>query len=460
MFAIRRTTRQALLTGAFVLWPAVAFSQSPEPKPVSPRPPAQNEKGSDQSEAAKGEPGSRGNKVSDRLRAAEELLNESHTEEALAEFQRAVEIAAGRPSELRAARFAYAQALSKLGRETEVAAQYQAAIRESGGRDPIAYFNLGNAYARAGQNQSAADAYRRAVEQRYGNYARAHNNLGLVLVRLGRYDEARAAYLRAIDEERGYYADAHYNLAQLYLYTGERKQAGEHLAVTLRIDPSHEDAAILLTQLTENRDPYRNDVESIVATLAPRANTRRVAPAPSSPEAGSAAAPTVAVSPAAFRLLQQARAARDHGEFERAATLYHSSLRTEGTPVIPIEWELAAVWMRLGNLREASEAYRRIIAKAGDRYPMAYYNLGRVMMQEGKYAGAAVMLRQALTRVGEQPYIYLALSESLERTGDLDGAIEALLKFGEMRPKVSEEKEEPDWYQRKLAGLREKNSKQ
>ena len=461
MFSIRWAIHQALFISLMALWPAALYAQSQEPKPEPPSSPAQSEKGNNQSESSKNDPSGRGNKVADRLRAAEGLINESRLDEALAEYRRAIEIAAGRPSELRAARFAYAQALAKLGRETEAAAQYQSSIRESGGRDPIAYFNLGNAYARAGQNQEAVDAYRHAIEQRFGHYARAQNNLGLVLVRLGRYDEARTAYLRAIAEEHGHYADAHYNLAQLCVYTGDRKQASDHLAFTLRLDPSHEDAAILMAQLAENHDPERNDVESVTAASAPSTMTRKAMPAATAPKANTTTGPTVAISPAAFKLLQQARSARDTGDLGRAAALYQSSLRTEGTFVAPIEWELASVWTRLDNTREAAEVYRRIIARVGDRYPMAYYNLGRLMMKDGKYAGAAVMLRQALARVGEQPYIYLALSESLERSGDIDGAIQALLKFGESRPKVSEEQEEPDWYARKLASLREqKNSRQ
>ncbi len=439
MFSLRRTALQALLVGAIAPGPVLSLPSELVLK-QDPPPPVQNER-------HKSELGA--HKVSERLRVAEALLAEERVEEALAEYQRAVELASPRSSELRVARFAYAQALSRLNREIEAAEQYQAAIRDNGGRDPIAYFNLGNAYARAGRNEQAVEAYRRAIEQRYGNYARAHNNLGLVLVRLGRYDEARAAYLRALALEGGYYADAHYNLSRLYLLLGESKRAREQLALALRMEPQHEDAAILWAELAEKHDPYRSEAETVVDASGEVSATR---PAPATErETGH----TVAVRPTTFRLLQQARAARDRGELGRAAELYQASLRAEGQSVTPIEWELAAVWSRLDRLQEASAAYRRIIAKAGDRYPMAYYNLGRLMMREEKYAGAAVLLRQALIRVGEYPYIYLALSEALERSGDVDGAIQALLKYGETRPKGEDEIEEEDWYRRKLASLRQ-----
>jgi tetratricopeptide (TPR) repeat protein len=394
MSSISQTIRGALLISALSLWPAARFSQTketgrfspPEPQQEAP-PPVQREKGSEPGEGTKNELRARSAQVSDRLRAAEELMSQSREEEALAEYRRAIELAAGRPAERRLARFAYAQALSKLGCPAEAAPLYEAVIRSSRGRDPVASFNLGNACAAAGENQRAAAAYRQAIEQRFGHYARASNNLGLVLVRLGRYDEAREAYLRAIAEERGSYADAHYNLARLYLLRGELKRTEEHLTSALHLDPAHEDAATLQAELAASRDAHRRDAESVITD--PSRAARRIAGTISSSEAEPGATRTVAVNPAAFRLLQQAREARDRGDLERASSLYQSSLRAEGRPVNPIEWELASVWSGQDRAREAAAAYQRILARAADRYPMAYYNLGRALMKEGKYAASS-----------------------------------------------------------------------
>lgn len=446
-------------------------------------------------------------KPSDHLRKAEELMKTGQTEEACGEYQQAIDGAPKRSSEHRAARFAFAGALSKLGRHSEAAAQYQAAIDEGGGRDAVAYFNLGNAYARAGANERAVAAYRQAIEQRYGRYSRARNNLGLVLARLGRLDEAREEYQQAIAEESGHYADAHYNLALLYWRQGDDKSAERHLAQARRDNPNHEDAAILLAQLTAGGRPEdANQAETVVSAPADTtinnaerpvpqgkpserdlAAIRRAATAASTvpplvakatansslPPAPKIAPPqppsvvsnpssggmSVSVSPAAYRLLLQAREARRGGNLEQATTLYRSALQSAGRDVAPLQWELAEVLMRLDRPSEAAELYRRIIATAGARYPSAYYNLGRAMMGEGKYAGAVVMLRQALARLGEQSYIYLALSEALERSENIAGAVEALNKYAALREKERADEDEREWYTRKLARLREKQSK-
>lgn len=363
-------------------------------------------------------------------------------------LEQAVTKAAGQPVRLRTARHAYAKALSAAGRHEEAAAQYEAMIRESDQREPAVYYNLGNAYMRAGKNEQAAEAYGRAIEQRYGHYARAHNNLGIVLVRLGRWQEAAAAYQKAIVQEHGAFADAHYNLAMLYRQQGDSKRAVEELKITLRLNPQHQDARLLAEQL--RFDPSAGRSGETVSLTGSKNN----------PSAG----PEVAVKSETFRLLQQARKAGKQQDPTRAVTLYQAALREEGTTVPAIEWELAETHVRLDNAPEAEAAYRRIIAQAGDRYPMAYYYVGRVMMKQEKYGAAAVMLRQALSRVGDAPYIWLALSESLEHIDDFAGAIEALQKYRQARLRLARTTDDPQdsetqaWYLNKLAVLNEKKA--
>ncbi|MFN7949226.1 MAG: tetratricopeptide repeat protein [Blastocatellia bacterium] len=368
----------------------------------------------------------------------------------LDELRRAVEAATAQPARLRAARFAYAQALSQAGRDADAAAQYRQAIHESRGNDPVAYYNLGNAYARMQQNEQAAEAYRRAIEQRFNHYARASNNLGLMLVRLGRFDEARESFLKAIAEERGGFADAHYNLAQLYAQQGNVKAANAELAITLRLDSRHDDARLLAEQLKFDTGADRSSETVLAESAKPEVKP------------GSPALPVVKVTADTFRLLQQARSERARGNLTRAVTLYQSALREEGASVPAIEWELAAILSKLDNAREAEESYRRLIARSGDRYPMAYYYAGRMMMKQQKYGAAVVMLRQAITRVGEAPYIYLALLDSLEHLEDYEGAIQALEKFRQSRLARNHndtDNADDEWYKSKMASLNEKKTR-
>jgi tetratricopeptide (TPR) repeat protein len=363
-------------------------------------------------------------------------------------LQEAVTAATGQPAALRIARFAYAQSLARAGRDAEAAAQYQAILNESDGRDAMAAYNLGNAYFRLQKNEEAVAAYTRAIEQRYGHYARASNNLGLALVRLGRFDQAREAFLKAIAEEYGGFADAHYNLALLYSQQSNLKSARAEVAAALRFDPRHEDARLLAEQLKYGLSAERNSAETISHAGAK----------PDSAES----TPTVRIGAESFQMLQLARAARDRGDLSRAVSLYQLVMRREGDSIPAIEWELAATWMKFDNAREAEESYRRLIAKAGDRYPMAYYYAGRAMMRQQKYGAAAVMLRQALARVGEAPYIYLALMDSLERLEDFEGAIQALEKYNQSRLSragAGQDDSEDGWYKNKLAGLNDKKNK-
>lgn len=375
--------------------------------------------------------------VSDKLRTAEDLLNQSRTEEAVATFRAALDLAANRPTELRNARFAFARALSRINRHEEAIEQYQMLLRDSSDRDPIIYFNLGNLQTRLGQNEKAVESYRKAIEQRYGRYARASNNLGIVLVRLGRYDEAREAYLKAIAEERGVFADARYNLAQLYWQQGDVKNAEAEISSALRLSPDNEDIKKLAEQIRYGGATGNSTAEVIVARSAVKskddANNPRL----------------VVVSDEVFKSLQQARSARDRGEYAQSLTLYQSAMKSD-KPVMAIEYEMADVLLRAEKAVEAESAFRHVIAEAGDRFPMAYLHAGNAMMKQQKFGAAVVMLRQALIRVGDKPEIYKALSEALTNTDDLEGAVAVLEKLSRLESASTEDKA---WSQHRITEL-------
>lgn len=375
--------------------------------------------------------------VSDKLRMAEDLLNQSRAEEAVATFRAALDLAANRPTELRNARFAFARALSRINRYEEAIEQYQLLLRDSNDRDPIVYFNLGNLQTRLGQNEKAVESYRKAIEQRYGRYARAWNNLGIVLVRLGRYDEAREAYLKAIAEERGVFADARYNLAQLYWQQGDVKNAEAEISSALRLSPDNEDIKKLAEQIRYGGATGNSTAAVIVARSAVKskddANNPRL----------------VVVSDEIFKFLQQARSARDRGEYAQSLTLYQSAMKSD-KPVMAIEYEMAEVLLRAEKAVEAEAAFRHVIAEAGDRFPMAYLQAGNAMLKQQKFGAAVVMLRQALARVGDKPEIYIALSEALTKTDDIDGAVAILEKLSRLESASTENKA---WSQRRIAEL-------
>ncbi|MFN0124006.1 MAG: tetratricopeptide repeat protein [Blastocatellia bacterium] len=374
---------------------------------------------------------------------AREVSRPAPDNPALSELRQAVEKAAGQPAKLRAARFAFAEALTKLGRDEEAAAEYDVIVTEAGGREPLALYNLGNCMARTGQNEKAGEAYRRAIEQRFGRYPRAQNNLGLVLLRLGKLDEAREVLQKAVSIEKGNFPDARFNLAQLYWQQGNMKLAEEEISAVLRMDPANEDARALAEKIRAGETATTGTGEIIVA-----AGAKDIAPG---------GIRTVTVKKNTFRKLQQARAARDKADLGMAVTLYQEAMKEEGSSVPAIQAELADVWMRLHKYTEAEEAWREVIAQAGERYPMAYYQAGRTMMRQDKYAAAVVLLRQAVTRAGDKIDIATALVESLEKMDDLDGAVQALEKHHQSHGE-SADSQHSQWCETKMRELKARKS--
>ena len=137
--------------------------------------------------------------------------------------------------------------LVELKREPEALDMLRLMIHEDR-YDPPFFFNTGNALARLGDASAAEDAYRKAIQQRRGNYSRALNNLGVILVRQGHWDEARETFAAALLQENYAYPEASYNLGRLYLLRGEADLAIREWSRTLRLEPTHADAAAALAR--------------------------------------------------------------------------------------------------------------------------------------------------------------------------------------------------------------------
>ncbi|MCA1593950.1 MAG: tetratricopeptide repeat protein [Acidobacteria bacterium] len=274
-------------------------------------------------------------------------------------------------------RRAYVERLVELDRRAEAVAELRAMIVEER-FDPPYFYNTGNALARLGESNAAVEAYRKAVEQRHGNYARAQHNLGVVLIRLGRWEEAEEALTAALRQENFTYAEASYNLGRLYSLRGEAGLAIDEWTRTLRLRPDHANAAAALARsLAEDGDSER--ALAVLDAFSARQNTRG-ATAPReiavtrgeiiaarnlaaeeknsggertirSSSTGTASASlksasvgsgnrearassslrSLSVDPQTYELLRRARAARESGNNEQAATLYRRVIQNSGT---------------------------------------------------------------------------------------------------------------------------------
>lgn len=118
-----------------------------------------------------------------------------------------------------------------LGKFPEAAEAYRAALRLDPKLDCL-HNNLGYSLFLQGDLDGAVVAFREAITLN-GREARFHNNLGLAYGEKSEFDLAFAEFKLAGDESK-----AHYNLAQLYFRKGLYKQAKEHYAKALALNPS------------------------------------------------------------------------------------------------------------------------------------------------------------------------------------------------------------------------------
>jgi len=109
-----------------------------------------------------------------------------------------------------------------------------------------AYTNLGIAYASKGMAEQAMAQFARAVE--LNPSAAGYNNLAKSLLGLGRVDEAERYFLRALELEPGN-ADINFNLGVLFAGRGELVKAAGCMERVLKVNPSHPQAAAMLSDL-------------------------------------------------------------------------------------------------------------------------------------------------------------------------------------------------------------------
>ncbi|MDQ1558820.1 MAG: hypothetical protein QOD32_1880 [Pyrinomonadaceae bacterium] len=354
--------------------------------------------------------------------------------------------------------------------------------------DPPFFFNTGNALARLGDASAAEDAYRKAILQRRGNYSRALNNLGVILIRQGHWEEARETLAAALMQENFTYAEASYNLGRLHLLRGEADLAIREWLRTLRLEPSHAEAAAALSRAyTEDGDPERG-VSVLDAFVARSTRTGAGVPREISDARRELAAPAAAntedssdaahlktggggndvrpgrpgakfraheVDRATYDLLRAARAEREGGSVEEAVKRYQGVLqRSPGGYFPPANLELGAALINLKRDEEAIAALLPLTQKDAARYPVAHYHLGRLFERQGHLARAADNFQRAAELYGDtNPQVLIDLSRLRERAGDHAGALNAMNDYAAA---LGRQGTVPAWVAERQAKLRQK----
>lgn len=367
--------------------------------------------------------------------------------------------------------------------------------------DPIGFYNLGNALARLGDTDTAIEAYRKAIKQRHGNYTRALNNLGVVLLRQGRWDEAQETLLSALRLENFRYGEASYNLGRLYSMRGEADLAIREWTRALAVEPDHADAAVALARAyAEDGNPERGlaVLDTFIARRGPSnelAEARREilfgSGVGEAAKARSANTPVTRNGPAAvvvtrdsvsdfatasvksgsgkrdasslrplkvsnetYDLLQRARVAREDGRGDEAIKFYRRVLSLNGGFLPPANLELSFVLSTMKRYDEAAAILTALTSREGERYPIAYYHLGRQYEALGELSRAAEAYEKAAEAFGDSnPQFFLDVSRAREKEGNTAAALVAMeryVRISQSRGRV------PEWSTERLTQLRRK----
>ena len=161
-----------------------------------------------------------------------------NSEAAIAQYERALEIAPGDMASL----ISFARLRDRRGEFDEAVSLYQRAI-EADPNVAVAQNDLGLCYARSGDAESALSALRRAI-QLQPTCKRYRNNIATILVKLGQPDEA-LAHLAAVHPPDV----AHYNAGYLLHRSGHRGSAIQYFTQALQHNPTMAPARQMLAQL-------------------------------------------------------------------------------------------------------------------------------------------------------------------------------------------------------------------
>ncbi|HJW38782.1 MAG TPA: tetratricopeptide repeat protein [Candidatus Udaeobacter sp.] len=141
------------------------------------------------------------------------LVNRGRLDEAIDQFQKALNIAPGYPE----IQTNLILALTRKGRTDEAIAHLQTYLDQHP-TDAQAHYNLGSTLRKKGDSQGAIAAYEKALSIQ-ARYPAAHYSLGIALDQNGQIDEALAHYQEAVKEQPNY-PEAYYLLGNDLLEKG------------------------------------------------------------------------------------------------------------------------------------------------------------------------------------------------------------------------------------------------
>ena len=283
------------------------------------------------------------------------LANRGHLDEAIDQFQLALNIAPG----YREIETNLMLALTKKGRTDEAITHLQALLKEDP-NDAQLHYNLGNALRKKGDSRGAIAAYEKALAIQ-GRYPAAHYNLGIALDQNGQIEEAIAHYQEAVKEQPNY-PEVYYSLGNDLLRKG-------------RV----EDAIAAYEQSLKSRSRYPEVENNIGLALA-----------------------------------QKGRPSEAIAHWQNALAIQPDSV----DPLNNLAWVLATFpesWIR--NKKQALVLAERANQLSGDNSPMILRTLAAAYAENGRFTEARVTAERGLqlANAQENPALASILERDLAR---------------------------------------------
>lgn len=343
-----------------------------------------------------------GNNFVAHYNLANALVEKDQIDEAVAQFQRTLEI---RP-DYADARCNLGGALLRQGKVAGAIARFQEVLASHPDHAP-ARCNLGIIFLQQGNVSEASAAFEQAVERTPGN-ATAHFLLGNVRLQQGRWNEAIVHYENVLALNSSH-VDAHNNLAAALLRNARVDAALRHLETALQIQPDHPNANANLADILLQRglpDYAIRRYEKVLAIQPANADAHfnlangllavgRVDAAAEQFEKTLALRPEFA--PAhnnlGFLLIQQRRAQEAISHLKVAARLQPDNAQT----LAGLAWVLAT--SPDDSVRRSAEAVtlaQRANELSGNRDPEILRSLAAAYAENGKFPDAVQAAERGL----------------------------------------------------------------
>ncbi|MDE3084797.1 MAG: tetratricopeptide repeat protein, partial [Verrucomicrobiota bacterium] len=189
------------------------------------------------------------------------LLKAGHTDEAIAELRKAVQL----DPDSAQIRTILAHALVQAGRSDEAIAQLERAVTLDP-QDNIAQHNLATALVRAGRLDEAASRFEIVLTNNPKDID-ARNSYGLLLGRMGQLPEAINQFEAALRLNPDS-AETHDNLGLALAMSGQDEQAINHFTEAVRLDPKLPDARYNFAKVLMKNEKWPEAIEQYRALLS------------------------------------------------------------------------------------------------------------------------------------------------------------------------------------------------